>query len=292
MILNADDPLVAQYQRLTGFPAVFYGLAARARLEGDCTQAREGKFCPFCGAPLVFDYCHFSQPGQYHCPGCDFNRPGLLVEALEPEAGEGRVRCRLVFNGQEAELILQVQGLYNLYNAVAAFSAGFHLGLDVPGMLESLGRYRPITGRMEKFNYQGKPVYLNLVKNPVGFNESLAALCAGEGSKDVFVAINDNDADGRDISWLWDVDFEMLGRDHRPYNCFICSGLRGEEMAVRLKYAGVPIKKLIVEPDVTRAIKRTLTGGSGSAYLFSTYTALWTAQRIIKTLASEGVAAR
>ncbi len=294
LILNADDPLAAQFQRITGFPAVFYGLGAGARATGDNagSQAREGRFCPFCGDALIYDYFHYSQLGQYHCPGCDFDRPGPQVEAFEPQVEEGRVRCRLVFNGREAELILQVRGLYNLYNAVAAFSAGLHLGLDVPGMLESLGRYRPITGRMEEFNYKGKPAYLNLVKNPAGFNEGLAALCAGKGSKDVFIAINDNDADGRDISWLWDVDFEMLGRDHRPYNCFICCGLRGEEMAVRLKYAGVPIEKIIVDADVTRAIKSTLAGGAGSAYLFSTYTALWPIQRIIKTLALEGGAAR
>ena len=175
---------------------------------------------------------------------------------------------------------------------MAAFATGLQLGLDVQGVLDSLSRYQPVTGRMEVFNYKGKPAYLNLVKNPTGFNEGLASLRADRGSKDVFIAINDNDADGRDVSWLWDVDFEMLGEDHRSYNRFICCGLRGEEMAVRLKYAGVPADKVTTDENVTQAIKDTLNGSAGAAYLFSTYTALWPVQKIIKAITVEGGAAR
>ncbi|HHU86678.1 MAG TPA: DUF1727 domain-containing protein [Peptococcaceae bacterium] len=292
LILNADDPLVAQYQKITNFPALFYGMGPNEQSARTSSQTREGKFCPFCGNALTYEYFHYSQLGRYHCPGCDFNRPDPQVEAFDPQIEGGRASCRLVFNGQEVELAVQVQGLYNLYNAMAAFATGLQLGLDVQGVLDSLSRYQPVTGRMEVFNYKGKPAYLNLVKNPTGFNEGLASLRADRGSKDVFIAINDNDADGRDVSWLWDVDFEMLGEDHRSYNRFICCGLRGEEMAVRLKYAGVPADKVTTDENVTQAIKDTLNGSAGAAYLFSTYTALWPVQKIIKAITVEGGAAR
>jgi len=292
LILNADDPLVAQFQRSTSFPTVFYGMDPNEQTPRTSFQTREGKLCPFCGNILTYEFFHNSQPGRYHCPGCGFSRPDPQVEAFDPVIEGGRARCRLVFNGQEAELAVPVQGLYNLYNAMAAFTTGLQLGLDAQGMLDSLNRYRPVAGRMEVLNYKGKPVYLNLVKNPAGFNEGLATLQADRGSKDVFIALNDNVADGRDVSWLWDVDFEMLGKDHRLYNRFICSGLRGEEMAVRLKYAGIPVEKVTIDDNITQAIKNTLSGGAGAAYLFSSYTALWTVQKAIKSITVEGGAAR
>jgi UDP-N-acetylmuramyl tripeptide synthase len=292
LILNADDPLVAQFQKTTSVPALFYGLGANDQSARTGAQTRDGKFCPFCGAALDYRFFHYSQLGLYSCPGCEFSRPVPQVEAFEPKVEGGQTRCRLVYDGREVELAVQVQGLYNLYNALAAFSVGLHLGLDSGPALDSLGRYRPVTGRMEVFNYKGKLAYLNLVKNPTGFNEGLATLCAAKGSKDVFIAINDNDADGRDVSWLWDVDFEMLGEDHRLFNSFVCCGLRGEEMAVRLKYAGVPINKVSINANMHQAIKSALAGSAGAAYLFSTYTALWPAQKMIKKLAVEGGAAR
>lgn len=288
LVLNADDPLVAQFSKTTGLPALFYGLGGGQGSRKNSNQTREGKFCPFCGTPLAYAYFHYGQLGSYNCPGCDFRRPAARVEGLEPGFADRALTCRLAFDRQEVSLVIQVQGLYNLYNALAAFAVGLHLGVAPQSILDSLGRYRPVTGRMEKFIYQGKPSYLILVKNPAGFNEALAALSTGEGARDVFIAINDNDADGKDISWLWDVDFEMLGADHRQLLHFTCTGQRGEEMALRLKYAGVPQEKISVCPDPGRAVIETLTGKAAAAYLFCTYTALWPVHKIISELADKG----
>lgn len=288
LVLNADDPLVAQFSRTTGLPSVFYGLGGHEVVRRSSTQTREAKFCPFCGSPLAYDFFHYGQLGSYRCPGCDFRRPAARVEALEPKMVDRAMGCRLLFDRKEVSLLIQVQGLYNLYNALAAFTVGLQLGLDAPSVLESLRRYRPATGRMEEFKFNNKPAYLILVKNPTGFNEALAALHAGEGNKDVFIAINDNDADGRDISWLWDVDFEVLGADHGQLLHFTCSGRRGEEMALRLKYAGVPGEKISVSPDLQTAIKEALDGRGSAAYLFCTYTALWPAHEIVRQLADKG----
>jgi len=287
LVLNADDPLVAQFSITTGLPSVFYGLSKHEHSTKTSFQTREAKFCPFCGTALSYDYFHYSQLGNYHCHGCNFERPRPLVEAVEVVAVPEGTGCRLSYDRQEASLTIRAQGVYNLYNALAAFLVGLHLGIDIQIILDSLGKYQPVTGRMEKFNYFGKPAFLSLVKNPTGFNEGIAALRAAGGTKDIFIAINDNDADGRDISWLWDVDFESLSSDHQSYFCFICSGLRGEEMALRLKYAGIPVEKIIVDRDIKSAIKNVLAGQAGSAYLFSTYTALWPVHKIVKHLASE-----
>jgi len=287
MVLNADDPLVAQFGKTTGLPAFFYGLAGTEHSRKTSTQMREARFCPFCGADLNYDFYHYGQLGTYNCLKCSFERPKPRVEALDAGVNGEANECRLFFDRREVSLSIQVQGLYNLYNALAAFSACLQLGIDVKTILKSLNNYQPVTGRMEKFSYKEKNVYLSLVKNPIGFSEVLAALCAAKGSKDVLIAVNDNDADGKDISWLWDVDFEMLASDHRPIRKLICSGVRGEEMALRLKYAGVPVEKIVVNRDLKVAVKNALNGSAGGAYLFSTYTALWNVHKIVKQLADK-----
>ncbi|OPX88796.1 MAG: UDP-N-acetylmuramate--L-alanine ligase [Pelotomaculum sp. PtaB.Bin104] len=288
LILNADDPLVAQFAALTGLRSLFYGLERQKNSNSSSTQTRESKFCPVCGTPLHYDYFHYGQLGDYRCPSCNFLRPAPQVEALELLAVPGGTNCRIRIGQQSVELTIPTQGLYNVYNALAALSAGLHIGINTKSILFSLSRHQSVTGRMELFSHQGKPVYLCLVKNPTGFNQGIATLCDADGSKDVFIAINDNDADGRDISWLWDVDFEMLGEDHCAYERFICSGQRGEEMALRLKYAGIPVEKLAVNRDIRSAIKNVLAGGADSAYLFSTYTALWPVDKILKQLTAKG----
>lgn len=287
LVLNADDPLVAQFSQTTGHPALFYGLAGSKGAGTVNTRTREAKFCPFCRSSMDYEYFNYGQLGKYRCPGCEFRRPQARVEALEPEISSQGISYRLTFDQREVPLQIRVQGLYNLYNALAAFSVGLLLNVQPESILESLRRYRPVTGRMELFKYRGKHVYLILVKNPTGFNEALGVLYSGEETREVFIAINDNDADGKDISWLWDVDFETLGMEHRHLLRFICTGQRGEEMAVRLKYAGVPLEKIIIKNDLNRAIQDIMSGGAGSACLFCTYTALWQVHKIVREMSDK-----
>lgn len=281
LILNADDPLVAQFQKTTGLTATFYGLAGSQRAVSSSSQMREAKFCPFCGQELVYKYYHYSQLGAYRCPGCSFIRPTPEVEAGDVENLNGVTGCTAKYRDQSTRFSLNTQGFYNLYNALAAFSTGIKLGVSADQIVSGLAAYRPAIGRMESFSYHGKQAFLNLVKNPTGYNEGLATLLSFNQTKDVFMALNDNDADGRDISWLWDVDFEYLGAHHQPVLSFVCSGTRGFEMAMRLKYAGVPAAKIKVVDDLASAIKTALQGSAEMTYLFSTYTVLWAAQKIL-----------
>jgi UDP-N-acetylmuramyl tripeptide synthase len=283
LILNADDPLVAQLGRATGLQSVFYGVAGQDGTQPRGSAAREAKYCPFCGRELAYRYYQYSQLGDYKCNNCGFSRPDPDVEGVSPRSEGTLTSCRVRFRqGMAIPLNLPVYGVYNLYNALAAYSTALLLGIDPRRAAALLLGYTPATGRMERFNYRGKTAFLHLVKNPTGFNEGLGALVGvADPRVDVLIAINDNDADGRDISWLWDVDFEILEDRRDCFGIFICSGQRAEEMALRLKYAGVPVEKLVVAGDYREAVRKVLDGGSQKSYILATYTALWPVERIL-----------
>lgn len=283
LILNADDPLVAQLGRGTGLQSIFYGVAEHEGVSRRGSAAREAKFCPFCGRELSYRYYQYSQLGSYRCPECSFSRPEPDVEGTTPRADGAVTSCQVRFRqGSMMPLSIPVYGMYNLYNALAAYSASLLLDVEPRRIADLLQGYRPATGRMERFNYNGKPVFLNLVKNPTGFNEALGALIKiADRQTDVLIAINDNDADGKDISWLWDVDFEMLSDCQEYFREFVCSGQRAEEMALRLKYAGITESRLTVVGDFKDAVKRVLGGQTDKSYVLATYTALWPVERIL-----------
>ncbi|MBO8138631.1 MAG: DUF1727 domain-containing protein [Desulfotomaculum sp.] len=287
LILNADDPLAAQLGLLTGHKAVYYGIDRQEGTERAVAQTRESRFCPRCGTELHYSYYHYSQLGGYRCPSCHFKRPKPDVEGTDVSTVNGGYSTRVCFSEGCSSINLQTAGFYNLYNALAAFAVGRLLGLDNETVQAGLERYTPAIGRMERFRYRDKPCLLNLVKNPTGYNEGLATLLSIPGSKDVFMALNDNAADGRDISWIWDVDFEILARHLDELQSFTCSGTRAEEMALRLKYAGVPTSRITVIGDLESAITVSLQGEAETAYLFATYTALWPSQSILCRLAEK-----
>ncbi len=283
LILNADDPLVAQLGRSTGLQSLFYGVAEHDGIRTRGSAVREAKFCPYCGRELAYRYYQYSQLGDYRCGNCGFSRPDPDVEGVSPRFEGTSTSCRVRFRqGSAVTLNIPVFGLYNLYNALAAYSTALLLGADPRRTADLLLEYTPATGRMERFLYGEKPVFLQLVKNPTGFNEGIGALVGvADTQMDVMIAINDNDADGRDISWLWDVDFELLEDFQEKFRVFVCSGQRAEEMALRLKYAGLPQAKLAVVNNYKEAVKKVLDGEASKSYILATYTALWPVERIL-----------
>lgn len=287
LILNADDPLVAQLAASTGHRAVYYGISHQDSIKTAVAQTREARFCPRCGSELQYNYYHYSQLGDYCCPRCHFKRPTPDVEVTNVSVINGGYHAEVCHSGGCSTITLHTAGFYNLYNALAAFAVGKHLGISETTVQQGLRKYTPAIGRMERFRYQSKAVFLNLVKNPTGYNEGLATMLSFSGSKNVLMALNDNAADGRDISWLWDVDFEILTSHVDELSSIICSGLRAEEMALRLKYAGIPTDKISVINKLEDAIPHVLAGEAEMAYLFTTYTALWPAQSILCRLAEK-----
>jgi UDP-N-acetylmuramyl tripeptide synthase len=278
VILNADDPLVASLGRSARRP-VFYGVDEPSLDTGRLQHVADSKDCPVCGTALLYETVYMGHVGLYDCRHCDFSRP-------EPSYRASRVRLRgaqgseflLSTPKDEANVKLGLPGLYNVYNALAAAAVAGEVGVGLTEISRGLREFGGAFGRVERVKAGDREAFLLLIKNPVGFNEILRTFVTGADAKNVLIAINDNDADGRDVSWLWDVDFEMLAdareegkADAAP---FTVSGIRADDMAVRLKYAELPVGPVI--PDREEAIKVALaaTPPGETLYVLPTYTAM------------------
>lgn len=280
VLLNADDPLVATIGSKIKLPVKYFGVSQNRYSYKESNQVIEGRYCPICQGEYKYEYYHYGQLGLYHCPQCGYRRPepDYLVDQVDLSE---KVQFRVNYQGETKEFLLSTQGFYNLYNALAAITASLECDCRIEDIRKGLGNYKPKAGRMENFKIDGKDTTLTLVKNPTGFNEVLKTLVQSQGQKGLVIAINDLDADGRDVSWLWDVDFEVL--NDASLDFIICSGLRGEDMAVRLKYAGVDTSKISIVKDLKQAIVRALekTVWPNRLYVLPTYTNLFPSQKIL-----------
>jgi lipid II isoglutaminyl synthase (glutamine-hydrolysing) len=270
-VLNADDPLVADLGR--GREGVtYFGLADDSQTLPAMQHAADSKHCRNCGHPYEYDAIYLGHLGRYRCPNCGRRRPDPEVVATRVELeGMGGSRLRLETPDGTLELHLPLPGLYNVYNAVAAAATLLRLGVPLAQTGAALEEFGAAFGRVETIPVGGRRVSILLIKNPAGANEVLRTLTLEEGELDLWFALNDRIADGRDISWIWDADFEVLaGRVRRA----TCSGTRAEEMALRLKYAGIdaPIE---VERDLGASVDRAVATAAGERlFALPTYTAL------------------
>ena len=287
-VLNADDPLVADLGRERS-QVTYFGVEDDSLALPELQHASDSKHCRRCGHPYVYEAVYLGHLGRYRCPNCGRERP---------DAGVAATRVRLLgMKGSDLELRtpagpmslhLPLPGLYNVYNALAAAASAFTLGAGAEHVRAGLEQTAAVFGRVETIPVNGRPVSILLVKNPAGANEVLRTLTLEDGSLDLWLALNDRIADGRDVSWIWDADFEVLaGRVRRA----TCSGTRAEEMALRLKYAGLDPEAIAVDRNLGRSLDAAVVDRDGGAPLFAlpTYTALLELRDI---LAERGVAGR
>jgi lipid II isoglutaminyl synthase (glutamine-hydrolysing) len=280
--LNADDPLIADLGRdrdLARRPGVtYFGIEDPSQALPELQHAFDAKHCRRCGAPYVYERAFVGHLGHYSCPNCAADRPAPDVAATHIDL-EGMRGSRVAVRAPEGEveLRLPLPGVYNVYNGLAALTAALQLGIPLRQAADALGRMEAVFGRVETIEVEGRPVSILLIKNPAGANEVLRTLLlesAGNGDGeglDLWVALNDGIADGRDVSWIWDADFELLaGHVSRV----VCAGTRAAEMAVRLKYAGTPPEKIEVEEAIDRSLDRAVAGADGPLFALPTYTAL------------------
>jgi lipid II isoglutaminyl synthase (glutamine-hydrolysing) len=277
-VLNADDPLVADLGRdreLERRPGVtYFGIEDASQALPELQHAHDAKHCRRCGAPYEYERAFVGHLGHYSCPNCDADRPAPDVIAREI-ALEGMSGSRIVVDTPQGELRLRLPlpGLYNVYNALAAIAAAQRLGVEPGEIAEGLESMEAVFGRVETIQVEGKPVSILLIKNPAGANEVLRTLRleAGDEGLDIWIALNDRIADGRDVSWVWDADFELLaGRVRRV----VCSGTRAPEMAVRLKYAGVEPDTIEVVDGIESSLDDAIAASNGRLFALPTYTAL------------------
>jgi len=273
LILNADDPLVAQIG-CDRPDVVFFGTESLPVSHKSSSEPREGRYCFRCGQELSYAVYHYGQLGVYYCASCGFKRPEPDIEARAVRRDEQGIS----FTVEGESFLVPLQGYYNLYNGLAAFSAADRLGISREKIKQGLAGFAADAGRMEPFSFSGCRVILTLVKNPTGFNQVLHTAIETNKPLRLLIAINDLAADGRDISWLWDVDFEILLSGATVVKEVVCSGLRAEDMALRLKYAGFKAEQIAIIKDIDQAAELFLRNGraGGEAlYILPTYTALF-----------------
>ncbi|MDP9294437.1 MAG: MurT ligase domain-containing protein, partial [Actinomycetota bacterium] len=281
-VLNADDPLIADLGRdrdLSRRPGVaYFGIEDPSQALPELQHAFDAKHCRRCGSPYAYERAFVGHLGHYACPNCGADRPSPDVAAVAVEL-EGMRGSRVTVRTPEgdAELHLPLPGLYNVYNALAALTAALRLGLPLERTIAALESMEAVFGRVETIEVEGVPVSILLIKNPAGANEVLRTLLLEAGSDgegpglDLWIALNDRIADGRDVSWVWDADFELLAGHVRRA---VCAGTRAPEMAVRLKYAGIPPEAIEVEEDIERSLDSAVAVSSGPLFALPTYTAL------------------
>jgi UDP-N-acetylmuramyl tripeptide synthase len=271
LVLNADDPLVADLGR--EHPDVtYFGVQDDGVALAGMAHASDSKHCRRCGAPYVYDAVYMGHLGRYHCPNGDARRPepGVFATDIVLDGTRG-ARFELHLGGEHAVVDLPLPGLYNVYNALGAAALTQALGAGLPEIVAGLAATQAAFGRAETVAIGGRELAILLVKNPAGANEVLRTLALDDEQLDVFAILNDRIADGRDISWVWDADFEHLAGHVRRVTC---SGTRAAELALRLKYAGVPAARLHVVPALERGLDAALADGSGRLVALPTYTAM------------------
>lgn len=286
-VLNADDPLCAPLGRRSGLQPLYYGMEDESRSTATPGHAVDVKHCTHCGATLEYRVYHYAHLGKYRCPSCGEGRPApaVYVEKLLKVDHRGST-VRIVTPAGGFEVRIQIPGLYNVYNALAATAGAVAAGVGLDAIKKGLEETASGFGRMEMIPMRERDVFLALVKNPVGFNSVIATILDAESRKNLVICINDLYADGTDVSWLWDVDFESLAQHQDEINFILCSGLRAEDMAVRLKYAGVDPAKLVIESDLKKALDQGLTfiRPGEILYIMPTYTAMLQMREIMQKL--------
>jgi lipid II isoglutaminyl synthase (glutamine-hydrolysing) len=277
--VNADDPLVAALAE--GRPnALRYGLADPRRARASLQHAADSKYCVVCGAAYVYAAAYVGHLGDYRCDSCGHCRPPLDVSATDIElAGLDSCSFTAHASGATERLTLPLPGLYNVYNALAAVTVAVALGVPMTDVRDALETFTPAFGRFERITVDGLDLVMLLIKNPAGANEAVRTLVDGGVPPTLLLALNDAIADGRDVSWIWDVDFEpLLAAAER----IVVSGTRAAELALRLTYSGFPRERLDVVDGLEPALDRAIGLGQRDKRLavLPTYTAMLELQRI------------
>lgn len=288
LVVNADDPLLAALAEAAPGRVVRFGFSTEGNALPELPHAADAGYCRRCGERLDYRAIYLSHLGDYVCPTCGAERGPLDVTISQVES-EGLNAQRLIVDraaGPTLDVTVAVPGLYNAYNALAVIATSGATGLVPDEAIQAgLGQFQPAFGRLERLDYQGRNLTLALSKNPVGFNELLRMLATTREVDLLGIAINDLDADGRDVSWLWDVDFEQLQAEWFDGQVIV-GGIRGDDMAVRLRYAGLDPARIDglasgepLEVFLERLVQRSEPGER--VFLLLTYTALLQLRQVL-----------
>jgi UDP-N-acetylmuramyl tripeptide synthase len=280
LLVNGDDPVVGELAR-DRRGAVLFGVDDPSCARPSLQHAADSKYCVRCGTPYEYAAAYVGHLGDYRCPACGHARPALDVVAREIRLhGLDAVAFRLQTPAGIREVSLRLPGLYNVYNALAAAALAGALGASLDEIVSGLERFNAAFGRFERITVGDRGLLMLLIKNPAGANEIVRTIVDGGAPSLAMVALNDAIADGRDVSWIWDVDFEPLlaGLDR-----LVATGDRAAELALRFKYAGMDAAAIEVIPSPEQALDRglELTPVGGELVVLPTYTAMLALRKIV-----------
>lgn len=281
VVLNADDPAVAELGAGLAARVVYYGLDDARHAAGAAAHIADSQFCRRCGQRYSYSLAFYAHIGHYVCSRCGHSRPEPQVRLARLDLdGTAGSRLFVEYPGGGLELNLPLPGLYNALNATAALAAALNLGVAPAAARAALESFSAAFGRIERVQAGpgGPPMLIALIKNPVGATETVRMLTQpADGTAPTelhaLIAINDRYADGTDVSWLWDAEFEALAP---ALASAVVAGTRADDMAVRLKYAGVPVERIKVVADLPAAVDAALADlpAGATLYLLPTYTAM------------------
>ncbi|MDE5763927.1 MAG: MurT ligase domain-containing protein [Ruminococcus sp.] len=278
LILNGDDPNTARLGRANPenknvryFNAEPYKFATDTIFE-----ASEGRFCPFCGNPLKYDYYQYSHIGKFTCTECGFGNYKPYITACNIDLEKP------VFTADRHEYSPVLSSIYNVYNMTAVAGTAKLYGIEPKITDNVISHYTVNNGRMETFMLGDRKTTLNLAKNPVGANMTLRVMNEMHGEKELLFVLNDNVADGLDVSWIWDINFSIFERVTRV----VTSGTRAYDIAVRIKCSGYPAEKITVCPELDTAVNE-LAKTSGRKFVIANYTAVQPTRTALKRYITE-----
>jgi UDP-N-acetylmuramyl tripeptide synthase len=280
LVVNGDDPQVGELARVRPGSTVF-GLDDPRVARPSLQHAADSKYCVLCGTPYEYSAAYVGHLGDYRCPACGHARPNLDVVARDIElAGLEQASFALVTPAGTRRVRLRVPGLYNVYNALAAATLAHTLGISLDEIVAGLERFGAAFGRFERIVIGDRRLLMLLIKNPAGANEAIRTLVEGGAPRLAVIALNDAIADGKDVSWIWDVDFEPLLDGLEK---LVATGERAAELALRCKYAGFPVDRIDVVPELRTALDRIvqLSAPSDEILVLPTYTAMLALRKII-----------
>ena len=267
LVLNGDESLLGKLDLKN--PVHFYGFDKAVNDNKTIEINADAKFCKFCKTPYEYNFVTYNHLGDFYCPNCGYKRSDLMyavTDIIDINADSSTIK----FN--DLEVSINQSGTYNIYNGLCAYSIAKELGIDDSVIKKSLENQSSSFGRQETINIEGKDVKIFLVKNPAGYNQSLDTICLNKERFAAAFLLNDNYADGQDVSWIWDVDFEKLTETN--IDEVYISGLRAYDMAVRLKTAGLDPNKFVIEEQYETLTEAIKNGSCDKLYILATYTAM------------------
>lgn len=282
LVYNADDPLCAAIADKCENDCLAFGVAEDMGLPQNVVS--DAQMCQRCSGMLEYRYRQYGQLGDFFCPDCGFERAKPDFAAHGVKLGEDGLAFSISGIGEkDCEVRASLAGVYMVYNLTAVFGAAHLLGCSAEAVQRAVDVFDPQNGRLQSLVIDGRGALLNLAKNPTGFNQNLKIVTNSAGPKAVAFFINDREADGRDISWLWDVDFEELAAD--PDIKVFAGGIRRNDMQLRLKYAGIAAELVDGAADFVSRISGDPK--ERRLFLIANYTALPAVREALMELAEK-----